>query len=44
MAPMAGAGMDIAEWLRGLGLEQYVPAFRANHVDGDVLPELTNGR
>jgi hypothetical protein len=30
---MAGAGMDIAEWLRGLGLEQYVPALRANHVD-----------
>jgi hypothetical protein len=22
--------MDVAEWLRGLGLEQYAPAFRDN--------------
>src|SRR6202166_4410278 len=34
--------MDIAAWLRGLGLEQYAPAFRDNDVDGDVLPELTS--
>jgi hypothetical protein len=33
--------MDVAAWLRGLGLEQYAPAFRANDVDGEVLPELT---
>ena len=33
--------MDIAAWLRGLGLEQYAPAFRDNDVDGEVLPELT---
>src|SRR5262249_12457542 len=33
--------MDIAAWLRRLGLEQYVPAFRDNDVDGEVLPELT---
>src|ERR1700680_2726625 len=33
--------MDVAAWLRGLGLEQYVPAFRDNDVDGEVLPELT---
>ena len=33
--------MDVAEWLRGLGLEQYVPAFRANDVDGEVLLRLT---
>src|SRR6516164_1453805 len=33
--------MDVAAWLRGLGLEQYVPAFRANDVDGEVLPQLT---
>src|SRR5215472_3948168 len=33
--------MDVAAWLRGLVLEQYVPAFRANDVDGEVLPELT---
>ena len=33
--------IDVAEWLRGLGLEQYTPAFAANDVDGEVLPELT---
>src|SRR5207302_9960459 len=34
--------MDVAAWLRGLGLEQYAPAFRDNDVDGEVLPELTS--
>jgi len=33
--------MDVAEWLRGLGLEQYVPAFRTNDIDGEVLRRLT---
>src|SRR5947209_9957828 len=33
--------MDIAAWLRGLGLEQYAPAFRDNDVDAEILPELT---
>ena len=33
--------MDVAAWLRRLGLEQYAPAFRDNDVDGEVLPELT---
>ena len=33
--------MDVAAWLRGLGLEQYAPVFRDNDVDGEVLPELT---
>jgi class 3 adenylate cyclase/predicted ATPase len=33
--------MDVAAWLRGLGLEQYEPAFRDNYVDADVLPNLT---
>ena len=33
--------MDIANWLRGLGLVQYEPAFRENAIDGDVLPSLT---
>ena len=33
--------MDIAAWLRGLGLEQYAPAFHDNAVDGEVLRELT---
>jgi hypothetical protein len=32
--------MDIAGWLRGLGLEQYAPAFRANDIDGEVLRRL----
>ncbi|HWZ67531.1 MAG TPA: AAA family ATPase [Stellaceae bacterium] len=33
--------MDIAEWLRGLGLAQYEPAFRENAIDDTVLPSLT---
>src|SRR5260370_2899212 len=33
--------MDVAEWLRGLGLQQYVPAFRANDIDEEVLRRLT---
>src|SRR3954451_16757308 len=34
--------MDVAAWLRGLGLERYAPAFRDNDVDDEVLPELTS--
>jgi class 3 adenylate cyclase len=33
--------MDIAEWLRGIGLEEYTPAFRDNRIDMRVLPKLT---
>jgi class 3 adenylate cyclase/predicted ATPase len=33
--------MDIAAWLRGLGLERYEAAFRDNDIDAEVLPELT---
>jgi hypothetical protein len=33
--------MDIAAWLRGLGLERYAPAFRDNDIDGEVLRRLT---
>ena len=33
--------MDIADWLHGLGLEQYAPSFAANDIDSEVLPELT---
>jgi len=33
--------MNIAEWLRGLGLGQYEPAFRDNRVDGSMLANLT---
>jgi SAM domain (Sterile alpha motif) len=31
------ARVDIAGWLRELGLDQYEPAFRENDIDGDVL-------
>ena len=33
--------MDIAEWLRGLGLERYTDAFQDAEVTTEVLPELT---
>src|SRR6516225_1561386 len=33
--------MDVASWLRKLGLEQYEPAFLANEIDARVLPSLT---
>ena len=33
--------MDIAEWLRGLGLDQYEAAFSENAIDLEVLPEIT---
>src|SRR5690242_7473967 len=33
--------VDVAAWLRGLGLERYEPTFRENEVDAEVLPELT---
>src|SRR5215469_8772320 len=36
-----GAAMDIAAWLRGLGLEECEPAFRDNRIDAEVLPDLT---
>ena len=36
-----GGAMDIAGWLRELGLEQYEAAFRENAVDADLLPSLT---
>src|SRR4029077_6729379 len=42
--PLLGAEdhrMDVAVWLRGLGLEQYGPAFHDNAIDGEVLRELT---
>ena len=42
-APLAGTGvnLDIDGWLRGIGLGQYIELFRANDVDGEVLPKLT---
>jgi class 3 adenylate cyclase/predicted ATPase len=33
--------IDVADWLGGLGLRRYAPAFAANDIDGEVLPELT---
>jgi class 3 adenylate cyclase/predicted ATPase len=36
-----GQEVDIAFWLRGLGLEQYAPAFHENDIDGEVLHRLT---
>jgi class 3 adenylate cyclase len=33
--------IEITDWLGGLGLEQYALAFRDNHVDSEVLPQLT---
>ena len=34
--------MDIEAWLQGLGLERYLPAFRDNEIDWEVLPKLTS--
>src|SRR5688500_5832740 len=34
--------MDIAVWLRGLGLDQYEQAFRDNAIDVEVLPDVTD--
>jgi class 3 adenylate cyclase len=36
------ASVDIAAWLRGLGLAEYEPTFRENAIDSAVLPNLTN--
>ena len=33
--------MNVADWLRAQGLEQYEAAFRENDVDVEVLPTLT---
>src|SRR5215831_20328706 len=33
--------MDVAEWLRGLGLEQYAQLFRDNDIDGEILCGMT---
>ena len=34
--------MDVASWLRSLGVEQYEAAFRENAIDVSVLPDLTD--
>src|SRR6202040_3373160 len=37
-----GSVMDLASWLRSLGLEQYEAVFRENAIDLGVLPDLTD--
>jgi class 3 adenylate cyclase len=39
---MWGAAMDVGGWLRGLGLGKYEETFRANAIDADLLPRLTD--
>ena len=34
--------MDVASWLRSLGLDQYEATFRDNAIDESVLPDLTD--
>ena len=33
--------MEVAAWLRSLGLEQYEPAFRDNDIDDTLVLRLT---
>jgi SAM domain (Sterile alpha motif) len=33
--------MDVAAWLRGLGLGQYAQLFRDNDIDGEILCGMT---
>ena len=34
--------MEVADWLRRLGLDRYVKAFKEAEIDAEVLPELTD--
>ena len=34
--------MDVAVWLRNLGLQQYEALFRENDIDAEVLSDLTD--
>ncbi|RWO20393.1 MAG: hypothetical protein EOS09_27580 [Mesorhizobium sp.] len=36
-----GGQMNIAVWLKSLGLEQYVRVFDDNAIDAEILPSLT---
>jgi class 3 adenylate cyclase/tetratricopeptide (TPR) repeat protein len=38
---VGAANMDVSDWLRGLGLDQYAPVFRENKITPDLLPSLT---
>jgi SAM domain (Sterile alpha motif) len=33
--------MDVAHWLRALGLERYEATFRENEITAEVLPNLS---
>ncbi len=35
--------MNVAVWLRSLGLSRYEAAFSDNSIDADILPDLTDG-
>src|SRR6516165_687261 len=37
----SGTTIEIAQWLRELGLEQYTDAFHENAIDAKILPTLT---
>lgn len=37
---MRKTDIDISDWLRGLGLEEYRTVFAENGVDGEILPEI----
>ena len=42
MAPNSSrTPIEIAQWLRELGLGQYAEAFRENAIDAKILPTLT---
>src|SRR5690242_164494 len=43
IAARESAYVDMAVWLRELGLEHYLQAFADNAVSGDVLADLTDG-
>ena len=34
--------MEISLWLRGLDMAQYEQVFRDNHIDAELLPDLTD--
>lgn len=36
-----GVNMDVPDWLRGLGFEEYVESFIKNEVDEEILSDLT---
>src|SRR5207344_889924 len=38
---MWSAAMDVGEWLKGIGLDQYEVTFREHEIDAEVLLEVT---